>query len=218
MTRTREAARAQGRDALDDVIDDRSTLSGGEDVAGPVNLPETAEPAATDETPAGDPPGRRGPGTIVVVTLALLLVLVLAGVGYLLVQSRYSSAHADDRADAVQAARQLVMNLMTLDHTNPQASLDRVLAASSGEFREQFGSQVAAIQNVLKEAQVSSSGDVTEAGLATLDGDRATVLVAASALVKNTETPDGEPRQYRMSVTLQRDSDAWSVSNVEFVP
>ncbi|MDT7699794.1 MAG: hypothetical protein QOJ30_2119, partial [Pseudonocardiales bacterium] len=127
MTRTREAARAQGRDALDDVIDDQPTLSGGEDVAGPVNLPETAEPAATDEPPAGEPSGRRGPGTIVVVTLALLLVLVLAGVGYLLVQSRYSSAHADDRADAVQAARQLVMNLMTLDHTNPQASLDRVL-------------------------------------------------------------------------------------------
>jgi Mce-associated membrane protein len=118
----------------------------------------------------------------------------------------------------VQAARQLVINLTTLDHTNPKTSLDRVLEASTGEFRDQFSSQASVIQNVLRDAEVSSSGNVPEAGLARMDGDTAVVLVAASALVKNKETPRGEPRQYRLSVSLKRQSGTWLASNVEFVP
>jgi Mce-associated membrane protein len=156
--------------------------------------------------------------TIVVSALAVALVLALAGTGYLFTRLRVENAQEADRRDATQAARQLVRNLMMLDSNDAQASLGRVLALSTGDFREQLTSQSSGLQQVLGQAHVSSSGDVSEAGLVKLDRDDATVLVAARALVKNSELPNGTPRQYRMSVTLQRVSGQWLAANVEFVP
>ncbi|MCW2717496.1 MAG: hypothetical protein JWR81_1318 [Pseudonocardia sp.] len=177
------------------------------------------DPDNPDNTgPPDPPPGRPHPPTWVVSLLVALLVLALAGGAVLLLQVRAAARTEDDRTGALQAARQMVVNLMTLNHTAPQQSLDRVLQGSTGQFREQFSTEASAIKTVLQQAQVSSSGDVSEAGVAELDGDTATVLVASTATVKNSQAPQGEPRQYRMLVKLQKQSDAWLVSDVEFVP
>jgi Mce-associated membrane protein len=44
------------------------------------------------------------------------------------------------------------------------------------------------------------------------------VLLAASSQVTNVNGARGDPRPWRMSVTMSRDEDKWKMSNVEFVP
>lgn len=159
--------------------------------------------------------------TVLAVVLALLLAAAIAGDTWLLTRGVAMNGVEQDRADAVQAARQVVINLVTLDHTDPRETVERVLAGSTGAFRQQFSSQASVMQKILREAKVTSSGEIAEAGLARMDGEHAVVLVAVSATVKNAQIRQGEPRQYRMSVNLEKKPDSpagWLVSGVEFVP
>jgi Mce-associated membrane protein len=220
MTRhhpTPAEASAPGDVDLDETSDELPVPD--EPTAPPVAEADEADPA---EEPVRDgpetPPGHSRPPAAVVALLVVLLVCALAGGTVLLLQKRATATAEDDRAGALQAARQMVVNLMTLDHNAPQESLDRVTQGATGQFREQFSTQASAIQTILQQAAVSSSGEVSEAGVAQLDRDSATVLVASTALVKNTQAPQGEPRQYRMLIKLQKQADNWLASDVEFVP
>lgn len=147
----------------------------------------------------------------------LALVAVAAGVlGYL--RERAAQTAETDRQVAVQAARQEVITLTSIGKATAQDDLARLLDGATGSFKQQFTQQSDAFKQVLDQSGVESKGVIQEAGVLDSKDGAATVLVAATATVKNTQTPDGAARQYRMKVSLQKQDGKWLVCDLEFVP
>jgi Mce-associated membrane protein len=147
-------------------------------------------------------------------------VLLVAALVWLVIQTRTEAEQRDDETAALAVARQTVVNLLTIDPATAKAALQRLEDASTGEFKQQVVAEGDQFGTVVDQAEVNATGTISEAGVRTLSGDQATVLVSAVGLVKNTETPQGEPRQYRMVLGLQRDaaSGNWFVAKLDFVP
>jgi Mce-associated membrane protein len=153
-----------------------------------------------------------------VVAVAIAVVAVLAVYGY----QRYASAKgadsvAADRQRTVLAARTEVLALTTVSAKSSQADIKRLLAGATPEFRDQFQQQAQAFVTALKEADVTSTGSIASAGIESMKGDTAVVLVAATGTVKNKNTDKAEPRNYRLRVTLNKSSGKWLVSGMDFV-
>ena len=144
--------------------------------------------------------------------MALLAACLVSGL-----RLRAQDDRADARADAVKAARQEALNLTSVDGTDIQQDLDRVLEGASGTFRQEFEAQSQRLTTVLEQNQVRAQGEVLDAGLSRFDGDTATALVVIDSVVANKEIPDGQTRTYRMQLQLERVGDRWLTSQLEFV-
>ena len=144
--------------------------------------------------------------------LALLVAAVVAGL-----RLRAADQRADLRADALQAARQEALNLTSVDGTDIEADLERVLEGASGTFREEFEAQSRTLRSVLEENEVRAEGNVLDAGLSRFSEDAATALVIIDSVVRNKGDPDGQTRTYRMQLELERVGDRWLTSSLEFV-
>ncbi|AYJ51618.1 hypothetical protein D8W71_07610 [Rhodococcus sp. P1Y] len=159
---------------------------------------------------------RRG----VVLTAAFVVVvvaLVAAGV-YLFLGLRGASAD-DARAERfVQTARQTVLNLTTIHPDSAQADVDRLLAGASGDFKAEFEGREGPFVEVVQQARVDSNGEIVEAGIESSGDDYAEVLVAARAMVQNSDVEEAQPRDFRLRVRIADDDGVMTASRVEFVP
>ncbi|MFE3002780.1 hypothetical protein ACFXG4_48465 [Nocardia sp. NPDC059246] len=149
---------------------------------------------------------------------AAVTVLALGAVNVKLGLDVDHDHHDDDRQhSALESARRIAVQLVTLNHDSAKQNLDTIAADSTGSFRDQWDKISANFVNVLQNGKVESTGTVKEAGVVSIDADHATVLTAVTSTVKNTEAPEGQQRVYRMKMTLDNTDGRWLVSNVEFV-
>lgn len=149
--------------------------------------------------------------------LGLVAVVLAVAAGSLVGVLVHAASVDEGRAAAVAAARKTATDLTTISRATAAQNLSTLLADSTGDFRAQFAQQSEGFQKVLDVAQIDSTGRVDEAGLVSYDGDTATALVAVTATVKNSQSPDGDLRQYRMRTQLAREDGRWLVSQLEFV-
>ncbi|MGV0834259.1 mammalian cell entry protein [Mycolicibacterium thermoresistibile] len=183
--------------------------------------PETADAAAgdaeTSSSDAGSGPSRRT--SWLVLAAGLTAVLVLAGlIGWLGYRVAENRAAEQQRELFVQVGRQAAVNLTTIDHNQVEDDIQRIIDGATGSFREDFETRSDPFAEVVRQAQSTSEGTITEAGLESVDGDRGRVLVTVSVKTSVAEVPEEEPRSWRMRITVQQDGDEAKVSNVEFVP
>jgi Mce-associated membrane protein len=132
--------------------------------------------------------------------------------------------HQDDQVQAqrnlyVQVARQTAINLTTIDYTEVDADIKRVLDSATGAFHDEFQNRSQPFVEVVKKVQSKSEGTISEAGLLSYTKDQAQVLVAVAVKTSMAAAPaDQEPRRWRMRLTVDKTGDSAKVSNVEFVP
>jgi Mce-associated membrane protein len=143
------------------------------------------------------------------------LTAVGGWLGYLVYQDR--QAHAQ-RNLYVQVARQTAVNLTTIDYTEVDADIKRILESATGNFYDDFQKRSQPFVDVVKKVQSKSEGTVAEAGLLSETKDQAQVLVAVSVKTTVAAAPEQEPRRWRMRISVQRTGDGAKVSNVDFVP
>jgi Mce-associated membrane protein len=193
-----------------------------------------AEESQQPETPdaAGDAPPESGgrlarwrrratprlsrAATAVVVSAAL--VVALAGLAGWLGYRAYEDREAKAKRDLyVQVARQGAVNLTTINYTQADADVQRILDLSTGAFRDDFEQRSKPFVEVVKAAQSKSEGTVTDAGLESQRGDSAQVLVAV-AVKSRTAGGEEAPREWRMRVEVRSVGNDAKVSNVVFVP
>ncbi|BBZ22697.1 Mce associated membrane protein [Mycolicibacter hiberniae] len=166
-----------------------------------------ADPAAAPERV-----GRR------VTAAASLAVAALTGaVGWLGYRDHQIHQAQEQRESYVQVARQAAINLTTISYAQADADVQRIIDSTTGEFREDFTQRSRPFLDVVRQAQSESEGTVTEAGLESVDGDRADVLLAVSVRTTIAGTVQPEPRHWRMRISLQRTDDGPKVSNIGFV-
>ena len=124
----------------------------------------------------------------------------------------------DERAEsALAVASEQVTGLLTLDPSSVDQTLETLTSRTTGDFRRQFEALVQTFATVVREGDVSTTGEINGAGLVELTGDTASVLVASSASVTNAQSGTPTPRSYRMRLDLQWVDDGWLVSGIEFV-
>ncbi|MGY0008148.1 hypothetical protein [Micromonospora sp. I033] len=178
--------------------------------------PEPAERDAAAE-PAGTAPPRRA--RALTALLVVLLAAALAGAG---VQGhRWYVDRATDQArrEAVAAARQAAVNFVSVSAASVDRDLSRITAGATGDFKDEFTRGQAQVRAAVVENKVQSQGSVLRAGLVSGDRQRAVVLVAVDATVRNVKAPDGRPSHYRIQLDLVRDRDSgdWLVTKLQFV-
>lgn len=144
--------------------------------------------------------------------LASLVVLAVTAPGVL-----EQRAAEERRGQVLQEAKQHAVNFTTLDYRTFDDDIELVLDGATGDFREQFGSGVEQVRDLVTQNQSVSTGSVSEAGLVSMDEDSAQVLVVADTEVTNLSSPDPAPRHYRLQMDLTRTGDRWLVSQLTFV-
>ncbi|CAN5505087.1 hypothetical protein BH11ACT8_BH11ACT8_12860 [soil metagenome] len=181
----------------------------------------TSEPATGTE-------GSRRPDRVLLVGVLLAIALaayaVVLGVSgedrgaTAVPQVGLAAMFDDDRAQAaVTTASDQVVGLLTLDPDTVDQTLETLTARTTGDFQRQFEALVQTFASVVRKGDVSTTGEINGAGLVDLTDDTASVLVASSASVTNTQSTTPTPRSYRMRVELQWVDTDWLVSGIEFV-
>lgn len=189
------------------------------EVAGKERADDTVPREAHDDGADDRDPeqlSRRGRITMAVLSLVTVALVVLAVVFW---QQVSTNARQDqDRQAVLNLARQQAVTLTTVNPKNVKEQMRLLLAHSTGEFRRQFDAASPTFAKVVNDGEVSSKGTVAEAGVVSLSDDRSSVLVALNSTVRNSETDEDEPRNYRLRVDLEKEADQWLVSNMRFVP
>ena len=117
-----------------------------------------------------------------------------------------------------RSLRQAAVNLTTINYTEVDADIQRILNSATGAFHDDFQKRSQPFVDVVKQVQSKSEGTVAEAGLVSETGDEAQVLVAVAVKTSIAAAPEQEPRRWRLRITVQKTADGAKVSNVEFVP
>jgi Mce-associated membrane protein len=121
--------------------------------------------------------------------------------------------------EASAAARQVVVDFLTISAASVTRDLGQVLDGSTGEFRKQYQAGMSEVRTAVVENKVASTGKVLRSGVVSGDADSASVLVAVDARITNVRSPKGRKAHYRVQVDMVYDAETerWLVSRLEFV-
>lgn len=174
------------------------------------------------ETDSGIPeeptPPERPSALVLAVAAGVLLVSALGGLsGWLGYRVYAAQRTAQQSTVLVEAAKQVAVDLTSLDHHHADADVRRILDASTGEFHNDFAERAPLLAAAVQKAQSTSSGTVTEAGMESRAGDSGQVLVAVTVRTSKRGIPEPERRYWRMRLTVDRTEAGAKVSRVDFV-
>ena len=204
--------------AADEVDAEDIDLEDAEDIDAEDADAEDAEDVADKD--AEKPARQWFSGTRGLIAAGVAAIVALVGLGAWLGYR----VHQDHQVQAqrnlyVQVARQTAINLTTINYTEVDADIKRVLDSATGGFHDEFQNRSQPFVEVVKKVQSKSEGTIAEAGLLSYTKDQAQVLVAVSVKTSMAAAPaDQEPRRWRMRLTVDKTGDSAKVSNVEFVP
>jgi Mce-associated membrane protein len=176
--------------------------------------------AATTEPPAPAVTARRRPLARWVrlsAALGAVLLVLLVAAGVLFLHNRSTADVAHKRAAALSAAVQIATDLTSVDARSAPDQVKVLTAESIAPYGKDISSYVTALQSALRQAQASSRGAVTGAGIESINGDTASALVIVRATVSSAQTPNVPPVSYRIGMRLQRVDNRWLASDITFV-
>lgn len=209
-------AEAAEADALAQAAAARAKVS----ATGDDGVDESADAPAGAQDDAEQPmAGRSRVAQTAGLALAALLTAAALTLTVLMVvqHGKVAAQRASDQR-FVDAARDGVVALLSIDHTRARADVQRVLDLSTGQFHDDFARSADDFVKTAEDSKAVTKGTVNIAALERVDGDKGVVLVAATSEVTNAGGAKEDPRPFRMSVTVDRDGDTCKMSDVEFVP
>jgi Mce-associated membrane protein len=159
---------------------------------------------------------------LVLITLALVLVVALAVFVVQAVRTDPAQTRIEKSAREFSAVRKSakdeVLAFLTVDYTNMDPLIAKVLAGATGSFKQQYSGARANLTESATNALAVSTGKVRSVGVGELTGSAATVFVAADSSVKNKSTGQkAQPRYYRLQLSMQKVGSQWRTANLQFV-
>jgi Mce-associated membrane protein len=146
----------------------------------------------------------------------LVLAAALAA-GWSITGYTHAETAAEQRAAAVAAARQTLVDFVEVDPRKVDAGLRRVADAATGDFRKEFDADRNTLRTAYATNKVQASGEVLDAGVVSADGDSVTVLLAVEQTVRTAGDDAPRQRHYRVKARMVPRHDRWLVSSLEFV-
>lgn len=187
----------------------------GERDPGATDRPADADGDGGDDDADEAAPGRRGRLLVIAVAVATVVLLVVAAL--LSVQLYRDRQQQDARQAALTSARQLALNLTSIDGEDFPGDVARILDLSTGGFREDFTARSAELEQVVEENEVASQGEVVEGSVVRSDRESATTLLVVDTTQTNKAQPEPQPRRYVMKLEVERVGSSWLVSSVDFL-
>lgn len=171
-----------------------------------------AAPDSASETSSASGGRRR----VLIAALGFLVVLVGLNIwaGWQALSERRDEHR---REQMVQAGRDGLLALTTIDHQRVDQDVQRILDSSTGDFRDEFAGRAESFKEAARKAQSQSVGTVSEAALESDDGDSGRVLVALTVMTSNRGVPERSPKAWRTRVTVTEADGEFRVSTVEFI-
>lgn len=164
----------------------------------------------TDDAAPGRPVARA-------MAIGLLVVLALAGLCGVLGYRAYQGHRAEQqRTLFVTVAKQAAVNLTSIDYRHAETDVQHILEVSTDGFHDDFASRSQSFIDVVKKAQSTTEGAVAEAGVESMSGDEARVLVAVTVMSSNRGVTEPQPRYWRMRLTVNKVDGGAKVSRVDF--
>lgn len=120
-------------------------------------------------------------------------------------------------AEVQAAAREWTTDFLRVDHESMDPLVERVLAGTTDPFRKEYAASEEKLKSQARANESQATGKVLEVGVNELDGDRATLFVAADSEVSNKHTAKSQQRYYRIELTMVREGDRWLTSDLTFV-
>jgi Mce-associated membrane protein len=176
-----------------------------------VDADTQAAPTA-DETEAART-GRRRPGGSRL-WLGLVAAVVVSALVLALLWLVRPSSDDEVRDSALLAARTYTTSLTTFDARTLDEDVERVRRSSTAEFAAEYDETIAGLRETLDTQQTVSTGTVVGAGLESLEGSTASVLVAVN---QQLSSGGAEPRTEanRLRMVLERRDGQWLIADVE---
>ncbi len=183
-------------------------------------MPPAPPPLPALPSPPAPPPG----GLLRTVTVAVTTLLtagLLGATGYMVWQHQKAAELRRSAAEFTAAARQDVINLMSMDYTRAQESVQRVLDNSTGKFRANFDETADEFVKALQDEKIVTTATINDAAveLDSMTDESAVVMVSATSRREGRQAPkeQQQPQVWRVLLTLERDGDQIKMSDVEFV-
>jgi len=149
----------------------------------------------------------------------LAMIVVLAGlVGWVSYGAYQTHQGTNQRQAFLQAGRQGALNLTTIDHSRVDADVSRILDSTAGEFHDDFQKRAPAFIDAIRKNQSTSVGTIAEAGLESVQGNDAQVLLAVNVKTSTVADPNQPAKAWRMRIGVRKVGDQLKVSDVRFVP
>jgi Mce-associated membrane protein len=156
--------------------------------------------------------------TVVSALVVVVIVALLAVTGYMMWYHHQVNEKRQREADYAAAARQDVINLMSIDFNKAKEDVQRIVDNATGSFKTDFQDQADTMIKAVQDSKVAVTTSVSAAAVQSMTDDSAVVLVAAASEVTNSTGANKEPRVWRLSVTMARDGSQIKLAKVEFVP
>ena len=177
----------------------------------------------SDQTPTGG--GRTG---LIVVSLiaALCLVAAVVAAGLWVSERNEAATVRADRASAAELdasyrdfATDVMTKLMTIRQETLSEDVDENVGLIEGDFTEQFAPRRDSYEDVVTTTNVVADGAVSAAAVEHSYPDRAEVIMAIDQTIGNPKSEEGQDRQYRVRVPVNRQDDGlMKVSGVNIIP
>ncbi|RFU42015.1 hypothetical protein DZF91_08790 [Actinomadura logoneensis] len=171
-------------------------------------------------TDAVDAAASRGGGGVSIAAVVLGVLAAALAVATVVAGVRYWSADREqgDRRAVLQSARQTGVNLASIDYRTVQQGVERVTSGMTGEIKNQWATQAKQIADIATKSQSTSSVQQVRAGIVSMDGGSAEVLVSITATTTSPKVPNGQPRYYRFAMDMSKVKGKWLVSKMGMVP
>jgi len=157
--------------------------------------------------------------TVAVAATTLVTAGLLGATAYMAWQHHKSAQLRQSAAEFTAAARQDVVNLMSMDYNKAKESVQRVLDGSTGKFKANFDETSDEFIKALQDEKIFTTATVNDAAVDSMAGDSAVVLVSATSQREGKQAPKDQqqPRVWRIVLTLEREGDQIKMSGVEFI-
>lgn len=165
------------------------------------------------QSPATRTPRHRRDARIFGLAAVALVSALTACLG---IRAHAAGSLQDARAHFLEAGRQSAIMLTTVKHHDVEADVKRLIDSSTGAFLADFRNRSQSFVDTVERAQSDTEGTIAEAGLESVHGDQADVLVAVSVKTSLAGV-DSPARLWRMRIAVQKIGNDIKLSNVEFI-
>ena len=185
-------------------------MTSDHDPAAPARPEE--RPAASDAATTGGTAGLRwGIAGFLALVAVLAAVILVLEVTSLRLRAEEAQADRAARSDVVRAAERFAVQVNNYDVSSVDRYQATITPLLSPKFKDEFEKAMTDIITSVKQAKMTSKGEVLSSAVASLDPDSAQVLVVSDANVKTVF--DTRARHFRWEVSLVRIDGRWLVDN-----
>lgn len=163
-----------------------------------------------------------GPARRILVTAAAVVPVLACVAMVWFGASWYRAAHDDGlamsntRATVLRQAKQVAINLNTLNYRHVDRGMKLWRQSATGELDKEFSNAAEKYKKIISKSKITTEADVVEAAVESVNMNqhRAVVLIGMDVTV-TPEKGESKLRKLRLAVTMQQTPDGWKASRVQ---